>query len=191
MEQTIVFIGGIKGAGKTTVTRKAKEIHPELEIFKPADLFDLYCQTNPIIAPPFIEKMVAEGIKGLRKPVALIDWHYAIQLKDGFIPHVDWCLLKDIAQEQKNADFIFFLIDLDKESALKHRLKDYQRKKRILKLEIIEKELSAEKIFFNKTVSIFKEYSDNIVKSHIIRKDTIDSITSEIINTLLNLPTPQ
>lgn len=181
MDGPIIFIGGVKGVGKTSVINQIIKLAPAFIPYDPAELFDRYYLESKIIKPEFIEQMVATSILGLSKNIVLINWHYGIWKGKKYIPHVNWNLLHAAAEKIcKRRKIIFILLESSEEAVYKRRKKDNERGIKIRNLERnkISFEIEQEREYFSDHIKIFTKGE---IAGLVINNDNIRKTAQKII----------
>ncbi len=136
----IILIGGAKGTGKSTITKKISEITGKNHLHTGTLFLD--ADKNLEI----YEKMLFEKVAGFS---GIMDTHYAGYHADGFCRGISEGLLKNIGKMKTG----LVLIELDVDTLYERRMIDK-------KIRIMDKKHMSEELYWNR--KYFNEYCDEL-----------------------------
>lgn len=188
----LIFFGGIKGVGKTTLlTWLENEFAGEIKLLDPGELFRYYCYNQMIKTPEEVEELIAEKILEMpHDSVVVLHWHYAVLQPSGYIPQISFSRLKRIAKSGKVEQIILLQLEAPIDAVRERRLKDSRTKKRDVSLWTINEEVGAEKEFLARHQDLFSRILGRrkVTVFHLIHSDleTTKPVLYQFFKEILN-----
>lgn len=155
----IVFFGGVKGVGKSTLLSWLEKLYKDrFEYIDPGELFRRYHYEEKILTTEEVEELIVKSIEEAPShSIMVVHWHYAVWRPTGFIPQISFPRLRRIAHNP-NIELVFLLsVEASVESIYERRLKESGIKSRPLSFSSISEEAAADEDFLMRHRAIFSE----------------------------------
>lgn len=153
----LIFFGGVKGVGKTTLLAWIKQQYSEsIVILDAGELFRRYHYHNNIKTAEEVEELIVQKFQNMpERAVVAIHWHYAVRRPSGHIPQISYPRLQRIAKSGCVEEAILLLVEAPINLVCKRRLKDKQTKKRTLSPLVVREEADWEEKLLRKHYALF------------------------------------
>lgn len=151
----LVFIGGAKGVGKSTLISRVAELHPEYDYAHPGDIY--WQNTDRPLQE--VANIITNSILAKHAPLVIVDTHYAAYYKpNGWQACWSRESLDRIASAAHVNSVSLYLIDALPSEVYDRRTKD-QEKKRRLDMDSVVAELILSRRYFEQACAHFRQYN--------------------------------
>jgi len=155
----LIFFGGVKGVGKTTLLAWLKEKYSErIVVLDAGELFRRYHYESNEKTVQEVEELIVRTLENMpKRSVVAIHWHYAVRHPSGYIPQISYPRLQRIAKSGFVEEVILLLVQAPINLVYERRLKDTQIKKRALSRLAVREEVDWEKKLLWEHYALFSQ----------------------------------
>lgn len=153
----LIFFGGVKGVGKTTLLAWLKKKYPEnIVVLDAGELFRRHHYHSNRKTAHEVEELIVHKLENMSKhSVVAIHWHYAVWRPSGYIPQISCPRLQRIARSGCVKEVILLLVEAPINLVCKRRLKDKKTKKRALSQLAVREEADWEEKLLRRHYALF------------------------------------